>query len=54
MIGNNVTDIISEVVVSKKLEATHCEIIKSIHPHPSLSESIFESVAHAYGKAIHL
>ncbi|WP_185855898.1 dihydrolipoyl dehydrogenase [Blattabacterium cuenoti] len=54
MIGNNVTEIISEVVVSRKLEATHCEIINSIHPHPSLSESILESVANAYGKTIHL
>ncbi|KAJ4440768.1 hypothetical protein ANN_28143 [Periplaneta americana] len=54
MIGNHVTDIISEVVVARKLEATNHEIITCIHPHPSLSESILESVAHAYGKAIHL
>ncbi|WP_185861980.1 dihydrolipoyl dehydrogenase [Blattabacterium cuenoti] len=54
MIGNNVTDLISEVVVARKLEATSYEILGSIHPHPSLSESILEAIAHAYGKAIHL
>ncbi|WP_185859132.1 dihydrolipoyl dehydrogenase [Blattabacterium cuenoti] len=54
MIGNNVTDLISEVVVARKLEATSYEIMGSIHPHPSLSESILESVANAYGRAIHL
>ncbi|WP_185851987.1 dihydrolipoyl dehydrogenase [Blattabacterium cuenoti] len=54
MIGNHVTDLISEVVVARKLEATSYEILSSIHPHPSLSESIIESIANAYGKAIHL
>ncbi|WP_341651515.1 dihydrolipoyl dehydrogenase [Blattabacterium cuenoti] len=54
MIGNHVTDLISEVVVARKLEATSYEILGSIHPHPSLSESIIESIANAYGKAIHL
>ncbi|WP_185881750.1 dihydrolipoyl dehydrogenase [Blattabacterium cuenoti] len=54
MIGNHVTDMISEVVVARKLEATNHEIMTSVHPHPSLSESILESIAHAYGKAIHL
>ncbi|WP_185859731.1 dihydrolipoyl dehydrogenase [Blattabacterium cuenoti] len=54
MIGDHVTDMISEVVVARKLEATNHEIMTSIHPHPSLSESILESIAHAYGKAIHL
>ncbi|WP_185861573.1 dihydrolipoyl dehydrogenase [Blattabacterium cuenoti] len=54
MIGGHVTDLISEVVVARKLEATSYEILSSIHPHPSLSESIVESIAHAYGKAIHL
>ncbi|BAM99700.1 dihydrolipoyl dehydrogenase [Blattabacterium cuenoti] len=54
MIGNHVTDLISEVVVARKLEATSYEILGSIHPHPSLSESIIESIADAYGKAIHL
>ncbi|WP_341653471.1 dihydrolipoyl dehydrogenase [Blattabacterium cuenoti] len=54
MIGNHVTDLISEVVVARKLEATSYEILGSVHPHPSLSESIIESIANAYGKAIHL
>ncbi|WP_185849061.1 dihydrolipoyl dehydrogenase [Blattabacterium cuenoti] len=54
MIGNHVTDLIPEVVVARKLESTSHEILESIHPHPSLSESIIESIAHAYGKAIHL
>ncbi|QIK16600.1 dihydrolipoyl dehydrogenase [Blattabacterium sp. DPU] len=54
MIGNHVTDLISEVVVARKLEATSYEILGSIHPHPSLSESIVESIANAYGKSIHL
>lgn len=54
MIGNHVTDLISEVVVARKLEATSYEILGSIHPHPSFSESIIESIANAYGKSIHL
>ncbi|WP_185864312.1 dihydrolipoyl dehydrogenase [Blattabacterium cuenoti] len=54
MIGDNVTDIISEVVVARKLECTSYEILNSIHPHPSLSESIVEAIANVYGKAIHL
>ncbi|WP_185869450.1 dihydrolipoyl dehydrogenase [Blattabacterium cuenoti] len=53
MIGNNVTDLISEVAVARKLETTSYEMLGVIHPHPSLSESILESIAHAYGKAIH-
>lgn len=52
MIGDNVSDIISEVVVARKLETTGYEIIKSIHPHPSLSEIIMEAVADAYGECI--
>lgn len=52
MIGNNVSDIISEVVVARKLETTGYEIIKSIHPHPSLSEIIMEAVADAYGECV--
>ncbi|WP_185858368.1 dihydrolipoyl dehydrogenase [Blattabacterium cuenoti] len=54
MIGNQVTDLISEVVIARKLEATSYEVMGTIHPHPSLSESILESVSNAYGKAIHL
>lgn len=54
MIGYNVTDLISEVIVARKLESTSYEILNSIHPHPSLSESILEAIANVYGKAIHL
>jgi dihydrolipoamide dehydrogenase len=54
MIGDNVTEMIAEVVVARKLETTGHEIIKSIHPHPTMSEAIMEAVAAAYGEVIHL
>ncbi|WP_185855371.1 dihydrolipoyl dehydrogenase [Blattabacterium cuenoti] len=54
MIGDNVIDLISEVVIARKLETTSYEILNTIHPYPSLSSSIFESISSAYGKAIHL
>jgi len=54
MIGNNVTELIAEVVVARKLETTGHEIIKSIHPHPTMSEAIMEAAAAAYGEVIHL
>lgn len=54
MIGNNVTELIAEVVVARKLETTGHEIIKSIHPHPTMSEAIMEAAAEAYGECIHL
>ncbi len=54
MIGENVTEMIAEVVVARKLETTGHEIIKSIHPHPTMSEAIMEAVAAAYGEVIHL
>jgi len=54
MIGDNVTEIIAEVVVARKLETTGHEIIKSIHPHPTMSEAVMEAVAMAYGEVIHL
>ncbi|HXK82049.1 MAG TPA: dihydrolipoyl dehydrogenase [Bacteroidales bacterium] len=53
-IGDNVTEMISEMVVAKKLEATAHEIIKSIHPHPSMSEAIMEAAAAAYDEVIHI
>ena len=53
-IGDNVTEMIAEVVVARKLETTGHEILKSIHPHPTLSEAIMEAVAAAYGEVIHL
>ncbi len=54
MIGANVTEIIAEVVVARKLETTGHEIIKSIHPHPTMSEALMEAAAAAYGEVIHL
>ncbi len=54
MIGENVTEMIAEVVVARKLETTGEEIIKAVHPHPTMSEAIMEAVAAAYGKVIHL
>ena len=54
MIGENVTEMISEVVVARKLETTGREIMESVHPHPTLSEAIMEAVAHAYGQTVHL
>jgi dihydrolipoamide dehydrogenase len=54
MIGANVTEMISEIVVARKLETTAREIIKSVHPHPTMSEAIMEAAAAAYGEVIHL
>lgn len=54
MIGDNVTEMIAEVVVARKLETTGKEIIESVHPHPTMSEAIMEAVAQAYGECIHL
>jgi len=54
MIGANVTELIAEVVVARKLESTGHEIIKSIHPHPTMSEAVMEAAAAAYGEVIHL
>ncbi len=54
MIGSGVTDMISEAVVARKLETTAHDIIKSIHPHPTMSEAIMEAVAAAYDEVIHL
>ena len=54
MVGANVTEMVAEVVVARKLETTGHEIIKSIHPHPTMSEAIMEAAAAAYGEVIHL
>ena len=54
MIGAGVTEMISEIVVARKLETTAHEIIKSIHPHPTMSEAIMEAAAAAYDEVIHL
>jgi len=54
MIGANVTEMIAEAVAARKLETTGHEILKSIHPHPTMSEAVMEAVADAYGEVIHL
>ncbi len=54
MVGQNVTEMIAEVVAARKLETTGHEIIKTVHPHPTMSEAIMEAAAAAYGEVIHL
>ncbi|MBI9066962.1 MAG: dihydrolipoyl dehydrogenase [Salinivirgaceae bacterium] len=54
LIGANVTEMIAELVVAKKLETTGHELIKAIHPHPTMSEAIMEAAAAAYGEVIHI
>ena len=54
MIGLNVTEMIAECVSIRKLETTGHEIIKTVHPHPTMSEAIMEAAAAAYGEVIHL
>ncbi len=51
MIGNNVTEMIAEAVVARKLETTAHEILNAIHPHPTMSEGLKEATAVAYGEA---
>ena len=53
-IGENVTEMIAEIVVARKLETTGMQILKSVHPHPTMSEAIMEAAAAAYGEVIHL
>lgn len=54
MIGNNVTEMIAEAVTARKLETTGHEILKAVHPHPTLSEAVMEATAAAYDEVIHL
>ena len=54
MIGGNVTEMIAELVVARNLETTGQELLKSIHPHPTMSEAIMEAAAAAYDEVIHL
>ena len=54
MIGYNVTEMIAEAVVARKLETTGHEILKSVHPHPTMSEAVMEAVADAYDEVIHI
>ncbi|KAB1071946.1 dihydrolipoyl dehydrogenase [Tamlana haliotis] len=54
MIGAGVTDMIAEAVLGRKLETTGHEVLKTIHPHPTMSEAVMEAVADAYDEVIHL
>ena len=54
MIGVGVTDMIAEAVLGRKLETTGHEVLKTVHPHPTMSEAVMEAVADAYGEVIHL
>ena len=54
MIGYNVTEMIAEAIVARKLETTGKEVLKAIHPHPTMSEAIMEAVADAYDEVIHI
>jgi dihydrolipoamide dehydrogenase len=54
MIGANVTEMIAEIVAIRKLETTGHELIKTVHPHPTMSEAIMEAAAAAYDEVIHL
>ena len=54
MIGTNVTEMIAEVVAARKLETTGHEIIKTVHPHPTMSEAVMEAAAAAYDEVIHI
>ena len=54
MIGAGVTDMIAEAVLGRKLETTGHDVLKTVHPHPTMSEAVMEAVADAYGEVIHL
>lgn len=54
MIGHGVTDMIAEIVLARKLESTGMELVKTVHPHPTMSEAVMEAAAAAYGEVIHL
>lgn len=54
MVGSGVTDMIAEAVLGRKLETTGHEVLKTVHPHPTMSEAVMEAVAAAYGEVIHL
>ena len=54
IIGAEATNLITEAVIARNLETTHQEVLKTIHPHPTLSEAIMEATADALGEAIHI
>lgn len=54
MVGDNVTEMISEAVVARRMKVKGMDIINAVHPHPTMSEAVMEAVSHAYGEAIHV
>ncbi len=54
MLGHNVTEMLAEIVTARKLESTGHDIVRSVHPHPTMSEAVMEAAADAYGECIHL
>ena len=54
IIGKNATNIITEIAIARNLETTYHEVLKTVHPHPTLSEAIQEATAQAFDKAIHI
>ena len=52
IIGDNATDLITEAALGRKLETTYQEVLRTVHPHPTLSEAIVEATALAYGESI--
>ena len=54
MIGSGVTDMIAEAVLGRKLETTGSEVLKTVHPHPTMSEADMEAVSESYYELIHL
>jgi dihydrolipoamide dehydrogenase len=53
MIGDNVTEMISEIVVARQNKFTAKQVLEAVHPHPTMSEAVMEAFEAAYGKAIH-
>ena len=54
MVGMNVTEMIAEMVLARKMKATGHDLITTVHPHPTMSEAIMEAAAAAYDEVIHL
>ncbi len=54
MVGDNVTEMISEIVVARRMKVKGIDLINAVHPHPTMSEAVMEAAAHAYGEAIHI
>ncbi len=53
MIGDNVTEMIAEIVVARENKLTAKQVLEAVHPHPTMSEAVMEALEAAYGKAIH-